>query len=314
MLTDLYRRFLARPGRRARPLSRHTRNKYKYDLLPFVEAHAHLDASQLQEHHVVAWFDRLENERGFRPATLAKHRSEIICFFNWLRGNGYTTVDVSQVIPRFASEPATIRLPHDGDVARLLAAANKLSYSDRVVERRDAAIILVAHAYGNRRGEIRATSLRDFWRALDSPMTLAGGKRAYVLTTTGKGGPARIALGEGQKAAVLRYLQLAPDPLDDALFINLKEEHPRYRRRLSRTGFDRSRRRMVKAAGLRHPLTFQDLRRLRGTEVARTAGVENAVIMLHHKDGGKTFRSYYYDPDDEAAFAAALRTLPDSDI
>lgn len=307
-LVELFSRFLVRHRRGGRRLSSSTKQKYQYDLLPFLEAHNHLAPRELEESHLLAWFEHLENEHHYRPATLAKHRGEIVCFINWLRDHGLTSLDAAKIIPPYSQKPDVVRLPREQDVARLLATAEAMSLSDDVVARRDAAIVLACYAYGNRRGELRMTSYRDFWNAVDSPLELAGGETAYILTTVGKGGKARLVLGETQKTYILRYLQLAPEPCDDALFMNLNQGHKHYRLRLSLTGMNRSRNRVLKRAGVGN-ITFQDLRRLRGTEVARAFGIEHALIMLHHKDGGKVFRDYYYDPDQAAAFAAALHTL-----
>jgi hypothetical protein len=55
-------------------------------------------------------------------------------------------------------------------------------------------------------------------------------------------------------------------------------------------------------------ITFQEMRKLRGTKIARQFGLELAAEALGHISGTKVIREHYYDPDRHMAHVAILQT------
>jgi hypothetical protein len=69
----------------------------------------------------------------------------------------------------------------------------------------------------------------------------------------------------------------------------------------------RVRHRLYKLAGV-PVITFQELRKLKGTKIGRAYGLEVAAQALGHRSGTRVIREFYYDPDRRAAQIAILST------
>lgn len=288
-----------------RELAAYTLIKYHYDFYPFIQKYSGLKAHKVTPEIVLEWFRELEG-RGIAEATLAKHRGVFRAFFNYCVKKGYCKKSPAEVLPTYSDKPAVVHLPPKADVETCIKTAWEMSEGDDVYSRRAAAVFMLCYTFGNRRGELRNANLSAFWKALERPVEYEE-ETFYIMPTTGKTGAAKIVFSHAQKGFILRYLQLAPEPKDDALWMNLDPNHIAYGTRLSDMGMGRTRRLVLKMAGVGR-LTYQDLRRWRGSMVARSAGVDQAALVLGHKSGTAVFRDFYYDPDAVRAYMEALRT------
>ena len=124
------------------------------------------------------------------------------------------------------------------------------------------------------------------------------------MPTSGKTGAAVALLGQTQKEMILRYLSsLADVSHDGALFINLDPYNKNYLHRLSDMGMTRARKKVLKTAGVDR-LTYQDLRRWRGTRAARVGGTAAGAAVLQNSE--QVFRDFYYGDSMLDAFKAAV--------
>ncbi|NJN53686.1 MAG: site-specific integrase [Anaerolineae bacterium] len=194
-------------------------------------------------------------------------------------------------------------IANDDDVERALRACERMVLT--LPDQRDAAIFALGST-GLRRSNVCAVRLSVVQRALAAPVRFEG-QEFYVLNTGGKE-PMEAVLDDRLARIVRRYMEHRPKTAHDRLFVNLNCAHASYLEPLSNEGMIRARRRVCLVADV--PLiSFQKMRRLTGTKVARRFGLEVAAAVLGHRSGTDVVRKHYYDPDKEAARLAALTAL-----
>jgi len=299
-LITAYQRFMTAPDRR---ISGYTLAKYHYDFLPFIHHHHDKRINKITEGHVIGWFSLLENARGLSQATLAKHRGMHRAFFNWCKFQGWIKNNPADSLPVYNDKPAVVTVPTDDTVSKAINQAITMSHSSSPLDRRDACIFACVYSFGNRRGEIKNLNVAPFWLALRRPIDLDG-RTVYPVATTGKTGTAVALLGETQREMIIRYLSSLPDQsADGSLFINLDPYSPRYLNRLSDMAMTRARKKVLKKSNIDR-LTYQDLRRWRGTQAARAGGVSAGAAVLQNSE--RVFRDFYYADNLIDAFKAAV--------
>ena len=100
-------------------------------------------------------------------------------------------------------------------------------------------------------------------------------------------------------------MAVRPEAPHNFLWIHLSAERGTLGERLGEHGLQNARRRLCEAAGV-SLFTYHDLRKLKGTQLARRYGLEIAATALGHRSGTSVVREHYYDPDIHAARIAIL--------
>lgn len=277
--------FLARPD-----ITEHTRQKYYYRLRRFVELHSHKQPQDITTHDMSAF---IASKTELANASKAILRA---CFHAFMAFCGVDP-NPAAALPKWSDVPRRIHLPNDGDVKRVMAAAEEMSHSQHPPDVRDALIFALAVVSGNRRGELHNLPLADLLDALKQPE--AGG--LYRVYTEGKTGEAIMRFAAYHVPMINRYLALRPETTDPYLFLNLNPAHKRYGKQLSLVGINRARQKLCDAAGV-DLITYQELRRRLASKIAGATNPTIAAQALNHSkhSGERVIRLFYYDPDKTA--------------
>jgi integrase len=140
--------------------------------------------------------------------------------------------------------------------------------------------------------------------ALDHPIEDGRIGSIYTVAAPGKT-EIEIVFGDWHATLLRRYLEVRPATEHDRLFVHFRQQgdnHP-----LGAKGLGEARRNICKIANV-PAITFQEMRKLKGTKIAREYGLELAAEALGHVSGTRVIREYYYDPDRHAARVAILAT------
>lgn len=275
-----------------RNLSHHSKVKYRSKIGCFVEKYGHLRVDQIKYDHVNAWF--LDRTANLSDPTRAMHRSCILSFFNEFRPRDNPATG----IPRYSDRPRRIILPDEVAVKAAFSKAVEWSNSNYPIHRRDALIFALSVATGARRGELQSITLDEMEMALDNPQVDDQIGAIYTVYSTGKTGEAVLSFTNLVANFAHRYLELRPRTKHNRLFISFENRH--YGRPLGENAFMHSRKRLCKAAGIPSSQipTFQQLRRLKATQVSEKFGIEVAALVLGHSStsGTRVVLDFYCNP------------------
>jgi len=295
--------FLRQPGRKPS-----TKDKYRYKLKEFLGRYGDLPIAEISAELLETWFTYLEEQKGYSPGNLAFHRNCFHAFFNYT--SLYTGHNPARTLPHYSSKPTHVITANPQEVEKAINICETHMWST-LTDQRDAAIFILGTA-GLRRSNVKKTRLSQVRHALANPITVfdpvsQSTKTMYVIPTDGKG-TMEAVLDERRARIVRRYIENRPKTRHDKLFINLDPRSKLYRNPLSNEGLLRARVKVCKEAKVTLT-TFQKMRRLVGTKVARTKGAETAAKVLGHKSGTRVVLDHYFNPDTEAARLAALQAL-----
>lgn len=283
-----------------------TRLKYRHRLAELLARHGQQDVEKIQPADLFLLFDYLEG-RGLAEASLAVHRSAMLALFNFCVAEGYCARNPVERIKKYSDRPPVVRLPPVGDVCAVLDVCRAWSRGECALGRRDAAILFLAATSAKRRGEVQALKLAAVVRSLAQPVEPG----VYAVATSGKTGAARLVFN-GEGAGMLRrWLDVRPEG-SDALWVTTTPG-PLYGQAIGERVMGMARRRICEAAGV--PLiTYQQLRRLRATQVGRAFGLHVAAEVLGHRSGVSVIRDFYYNPAVELSDRAVIETARDAGI
>ncbi len=279
-----------------------TRKKYQYKLRPFLDQHGELPLDQLTAAPILQWFTEMESTSA--EATLAMIRACLVAFLNHCQTQGWIETNPAKSLPRYDGRPKQVVTADPDRVAQALTVCGFLSKSSRPTHRRDAAIFALAAISGGRRSNIMMLPYRETVTALDYPDTDARVGNIYTVATKGKT-PIEIVFGEWHAGILRGWLEVRPDSEANRLFVHLRPSS--LGKPLEANGLGHARKNICKIAGV-PAITFQELRKLRGTQIARRFGLELAASALGHISGTRVIREHYYDPDKHAAHVAILET------
>lgn len=290
-----FEQFLAEPKRKLI-----TRSKYRYKLAPFVATWGGTAVADITAEAVNDWFAELE--RGYADATLAMARSCILTFFNFCVKSGWIDSNPARQLPHYDDRPKRVITANEEHLGQALTICGFLSKSSDVRNRRDAAIFAVAAISGARRSNIVNMPHRETVAALARPEQDERVGNIYQVATKGKTS-IEIVFGEFH-AGILRAW-LAVRPTCDHNFLFCHTRRSTVGRPLQENGVGHARKHICKIAGV-PTITFQELRRLFGTKIARRYGLELASEALGHVSGTSVVKNHYYDPDRHMAHVAIL--------
>ncbi|MCA9979873.1 MAG: site-specific integrase, partial [Anaerolineales bacterium] len=280
--------------------ARLTRVKYHSRLAVLLERHGHRPVEAVSPADLFSIFD--EFEERLADASLAAHRSCMVALFNYCVAQGWRASNPAHAVRRYDERPPVVHLPPVADVSAVLDVCRRWSLGDCAQERRDACIIYLAAVSGKRRGEVQALSFEAVCCALDCP----AGEGVYVVATKGKTGRTRLVFNDEAAGMLRRWLDVRPAVKNDRLWVTVRRG-PQYGRGIGERVMQCARERVCEAAGV-PPITFQQLRRLKATDVARRYGLLVAAEVLGHSSGVSVVRDYYYNPDVELSYRAILET------
>jgi len=288
-LLTAFNQFLERDG-----LSKFTRDKYFYRLRPFTLRYGTTAVNQITTADIIPFVDKPD----LADPSKALLRACFHALFNFCLENGYCEENPVNPIRKWRDYPKRIYIPTQGDVDKALATAVAMNESPVPRDIRDGLIFALAVVSGNRRGELRNLPMPDLLEALERPETLPDGGRIYRIYTEGKTGEAICRFTAFHVPLIENYLAVRPETVTTALFVNLNKSHEEYGQKLSLVAFDRVRPRVCKRAGVGN-ITYQELRRLLATKIARATNVDVAAQALNHSrhSGDRVIRVHYYDPD-----------------
>jgi len=287
--------FLQEPGR-----SVSTKKKFRYKFKGFLKRYGKRPLAEIDTVTLEEWFDYMERRLGYSQGHLAFHRNCHKAF--WKYCSQFTGSNVAANLKHYEEAPPVVITADKGDVELCLRACENMW--ETLPDQRDAAVFALGAA-GLRRSNVHLISLRATRLALKTPV----GDDMYLFTTDGKR-PMEVILNGRLAKIINRYISNRPKTPHDRLFVNLNSDDSDYLNPLSVEGLQRARRRVCKRADV--PLiSFQKMRRLMGSTVARKYGLEIAASVLGHTSGTEVVRKHYYDPDKEAARRAAFDVLKD---
>lgn len=296
-----FEQFLADPKRKLI-----TRSKYSYKLRPFLERHGELPVTVVTADAINNWFS--EMERSYAEATLAMVRSCLVTFLNFCVDRGWLVVNPARQLPRYDDRPKRVITADEEYLGQALTICGFLSRSSDVRSRRDAAVFALAAISGARRSNIVYLPHRETVTALEHPDYDERVGHIYQVSTKGKR-PITAVFGDWHADILRRWLEVRPSsPVgvdQNRLFVHVRRST--LGRPLEANGLGHARRNVCKIAGV-PIITFQEMRKLRGTKIARQFGLELAAEALGHISGTNVIRHHYYDPDRHAASVAILQT------
>lgn len=296
-VSDAFEQFLAEPSRKLI-----TRNKYRYKLRPFLEENGALAVSGVSAEVINSWFAQME--QTYADATLAMARSCLITFFNFCLKRGWLEGNPAQQLPRYDDRPAHVVTANEEHLASALTFCGIMSKSSNPYHRRDAAVFALAAISGARRSNIMLLSFRETVTALGRPDFDERVGNIYTVASKGKTA-IEIVFGEWHATILRDWLAVRPSCECNRLFVHLRSSS--VGRPLEANGLGKARRNVCQVAGV-PPISFQEMRRLRGTKIARQFGLELAAEALGHISGTRVIKEHYYDPDRNAARVAILET------
>lgn len=290
--------FINRPG-----LAEQTRVKYDYKLRPFVRLWGGCPIDQITAKQLAEWFDQAG--RLYAPATLSIYRAVLLALFNFAMEDNLIERNPAAKLPTYCDRPRLIICANEKAVAAVLACCERVSQEDDAYLRRDAAIFALAASSGGRRSNLRSAPFRETVHILKNPIEDEAGK-IYALPVGGKT-ELDLVFGEWVATILGRYLAIRPPTRHNWLFVHLHPERGTMGDPLGDRGMELARLRICKAAGV-DPITYTNLRKMRGTQLARQYGLEIAAVALGHASGTRVIREFYYDPDRHAARVATIKS------
>lgn len=290
-------RFLSDPGRKLV-----TRKKYSYKLQPFIDLYGNLPIDQLTTDHLTGWLAGLESTLA--DASLAMIRSCLITFLGYCVTCGWLDRNPAKQLPRYSDRPQQVVTANEDHLGQALTICGILSRSDDAYHRRDSAIFALAAISGARRSNIMNLPYRETVKALESPDYDQRVGNIYKIKTRGKTAVS-VVFGDWHAAIVRQWLEVRPESSYNRLFVHLA---PRtLGKPLEANGLGHARKKICQIAGV-PAITFQEMRRLKGTKIARQYNLELAAEALGHVSGTRVIRDHYYDPDRHAADVVILET------
>ncbi len=280
-----------------------TRVKYRSKLGKLIDRYGKTEVSDITPAMLFDLFD--EWGKTLAEASLAAQRSCVVALFSYCEGQGWCVDNPAKRIKRYQQKPAIIQLPPVGDVEAVLAMCRTWSTSDCAQRRRDACLVFLAATSAKRRGEIMNLRLSATKRSLTCPV----GEGVYAVPTTGKTGPTTMIYNEDGAVMLRHWLSIRPVVPTDALWITVREDSNHYGQAIGQRVMQVARERLCKAAGV-PTFTYQQLRRLKATQVGREFGVDIAAEVLGHSpsSGSAVVRDYYYNPSIEMSYKAIRET------
>jgi site-specific recombinase XerD len=291
-LADAFEYFLAQPKPRRMDS---TKRKYRVFFAAFLQKYGEKPLAEIDSELVHGWFEYLES-LGYSRGYLSFYRNCFHAFFNF--ASEYTGFNPAHRLPNYPQTAVVIETANEHDVERCLVACEAMW--DTLKHQRDSAIFALG-SVGLRASNVAGTRYSEMVRALARPERV-GGCMMYILPTSGKR-PMEAVFDERRAGIIRRWVNNRPKVGHDWLFVNLITLEP-----LTWQGYRWARINVCKAAGV--PLiSFQKMRRMVGSRVAREKGALTASHVLGHRSGIQIVLNHYYNPDLEAARVAAFESL-----
>lgn len=297
IINTAFEAFLAEPKRKLI-----TRSKYQYKLRPFVERWGETAVADITADAVNGWF--AEMEASYADATLAMVRSCLLTFFNFCIKQGWLVSNPAKQLPHYDDRPKRVITANEAHLSQALTICGFMAKSSDVRSRRDAAIFALAAISGARRSNIVNMPHRETMAALERPEFDQRVGNIYQVSTKGKTA-IEIIFGDFHAGILRAWLDVRPTCDHNRLFCHTRPTT--FGQPLQENGVGKARRHICQVAGV-PIITFQELRRLFGTKIARQYGLELASEALGHKSGIFVVKNHYYDPDKHKAHVAILET------
>jgi site-specific recombinase XerC len=278
-----------------------TRIKYQSRLKPFLALHGKEEIASITPAHLFSHFDDLEAS-GLAAASLSVHRAALVALFNHAITNGWIESNPAQRLKRYDQRPPVIHLPAVASVQAMAQVCREWSANGDSQQVRDAALVYLAIVSGKRRGEIQGIRLKDANAGLAHPV----GVGVYAIATTGKTGATAVICNEEGGEMVRRWLLVRP-ALDVPFLWLTVRPGPQYGKAIGARVMESARQRVCDAAGVAL-VTYQQMRRLKATQVGRLFGLHIAAEVLGHSTGTAVVRDFYYNPDTELGYKAIVET------
>ena len=296
-MDELFTQFVDRPE-----ITKYTRNKYLYNLRPFIVVHDGKQANDITQADIVRY---IASKTEYAEPTRAKLRGCLLAFFNFCIKQGACDDNPVQDTQRFRDWPRRVHLPDEEGVIAALETAVMMNDSENPYAIRDGLIFALAAVSGNRRDELRRLPMADLLTALHQPEKLENGENIYRVYTNGKTGEAICRFTEFHVPMFYNYFAVRPVTPDPFVFVNMYKHHEFFGQQLSLVGISRVRKRICKRARV-DLITYQELRRRLATMIARAVNVDVAAQTLNHSahSGDRVIRAFYFDPDKAAVDAA----------
>lgn len=292
-----FEQFLAEPKRKLI-----TRSKYRYKLGPFLAEQGEQPVSSMTAGPINDWFAKME--QTYAEASLAMVRSCLITFFNFCVAHKWLAVNPAKQLPRYDDRPVRVITANEEHLAAALTICGFLAKSYEARNRRDAAIFALAAISGARRSNIVNMPFRETVAALNAPVRDEMVGNIYQVATKGKT-PIKTVFGDWHAAILRSWLEVRPSTEHNRLFCHTRPTT--LGQPLQENGVGHARKHICLVAGV-PVITFQELRKLRGTKIARKYGLELAAEALGHISGIAVVKNHYYDPDERMAQRAILET------
>lgn len=296
-VNSAFERFLLEPKRKLI-----TRSKYQYKLSPFLAEQGEQPVSSMTAGPINDWFAKME--QTYAEASLAMVRSCLITFFNFCVAHNWLAVNPAKQLPRYDDRPVRVITANEEHLATALTICGFLAKSPDARNRRDAAIFALAAISGARRSNIVNMPFRETVAALNAPVRDEVVGNIYQVSTKGKTA-IKTVFGDWHAAILRSWLEVRPSTEHNRLFCHTRATT--LGQPLRENGVGHARKHICLVAGV-PVITFQELRKLRGTKIARKYGLELAAEALGHISGIAVVKNHYYDPDERMAQRAILET------
>lgn len=308
-LNTRFASFLRSRTRHNKRRSPYTIKKYQTKLAPFLSKFGHLEPWSLDAEEVEAWF--IARQRRYSEATMHMTRACLLAFLNWISAE--TGLDCALALaytPKYDPRPERVRPANPHHVQQALELTELLTHSNRPQDRRDACAFVLAASNGQRLSGLMNMRYSTIVDAITTPLFEPNAGTYYVLRTVAKGKRVPVIFGEYPAQVVRNYIEVRPKTKHDRLFVELRPNHKNFGKPLGENGLRGAYRRISQAIGVPN-ITYQDMRKLKGTQIARQYGLELAAAALGHSisSGTSVVREHYYDPDEAAAVQATLLTF-----
>lgn len=297
---DAFLSFLPSPKRRLA-----TRNKYRAKLDRFLEEYGEASINHVDQQLVADWFEDLE--QVYSEGTMSIFKSCFVAFFNYCVQQQWLDVNPGAGLPYYDDKPKVIRTANESHLEQVLQCCEALAQSDNPKDRRDGLIFALAAVSGARPSNLTMLPHREMVATLGYPVYDPEVGNIFAVTTAGKE-PLEIVFSDWHARLVEHYLEVRPNNTShNRHFVDLRAKQGTYGAPLGYGGIGKARKRICELAGV-PVITYTDMRKLKGTKVARKYGLELAAQALGHRSGTRVIREFYYNPDRHATRLAILRT------
>lgn len=294
-------RFINAPSRtRRQARSPYTVRKYHEKLRPFIEKYGDRPVKSITQKQVQKWFGKLSEK--YSEGTLSIYRNCLKAFLEFCKEEGWAKTNPAARIRPYSSIPAEFVTADENNLEIALTICGFMSLSAAPGLRRDAAIFALAAISGARRSNLKAMPFEETVAALARPRD-GGELGPYYVVRTGGKQPMDIVFGEWHATIVRRYLVVRPEASHNLLFVHFRLSS--YGEPLQEQGLNVARATICRLADV-PPISYQAMRKLKGSQVEERYGLEIAAQVLGHRSGTKVVQDHYCRPNKKSVHLAVL--------